>query len=114
MVGSRRLHALVLTLLVVVGTFGISDLDAWLYHGRGADGGTTQPHYEPAGSTCGHADRCVLGVTFPGPRVVTPISVVGRLSRVFRVQPVLLVPAKPHATSRATLPQPRAPPILPA
>jgi len=114
MLGSRRLRALILTLVFVVGTFGISDLDAWLYHGRNADRGTTQPHYEPAGTTCGHADRCVLGVTFPNPRVVTPISVVGRLSRIFRVGSVLLALSKPHDTGRATLPRPRAPPSLPA
>jgi len=114
MVGCRRVQALLMTLLVVAGTFGISDLDAWLYHRQGMERGTSQPHYEPAGTTCGHADRCVLGVTFPDPRLVTPISAVGRLTRVLRISGSVPSPVKPHNWGRHALPQPRAPPTLPA
>jgi hypothetical protein len=114
MVGSRRVHSLLMALLVVAGTFGFSTVDALLYHRQGMELGTRQPHYEPAGTTCGHADRCVLGVTFSGPRVATPASVVGRLTGVLRIAGLLPPPAKPHDADRYTLPQPRAPPTLPA
>lgn len=114
MIVSRRVRALVLTVLMTVGTFGISNLDAWLYHGRGADPGTTGPHYEPAGTTCGHADRCVLGVTIPGPRVLAPINVVGRLARLSRVAEPRQRPSRPRGTAPPPLPHPRAPPTLPA
>jgi len=89
-----------------ISTHGFITARAW--------SGTSQPHYEPAGTTCGHADRCVLGVTFPDPRLVTPISAVGRLTRVLRISGSVPSPVKPHNWGRHALPQPRAPPTLPA
>jgi hypothetical protein len=95
----------------VLGSFGLANIDAWAFHGSPGRSGIDRPHFEAAGGTCGHADRCILGVTLPGPRAATPFNLVERLGLVSRVRS-LLPPAvkrvgiRPHA-----LPQPRAPPL---
>jgi hypothetical protein len=108
---SRRASALLLALIFVSGSLGFSTADALAYHRAGANRGLWQPHYEPAGSTCGHADRCVLRATIPGPRVVTPLSLLGRLAPVLADDAFLPpVPSLPGAL-RHPLAQPRAPPL---
>ena len=106
----RRASTLLLALVFVTGTLGFSTVDALAFHRAGASRGLTGPHYEPAGTTCGHADRCVLGVTFPGPRVVTPPASLAAhpAPQVFAA----FLPPLPGLPGvvRHPLPQPRAPP----
>ncbi|HET7600130.1 MAG TPA: hypothetical protein VFK09_07540 [Gemmatimonadales bacterium] len=104
----RRFGAFVLTVLFVGGSFGVSGLDALAYHRAG--GPDIRPHFEAAGTTCGHADRCVLGVTFPGPRLAPPLNVVGRLARVLDLRAAPAPATAMPAAERRALPQPRAPP----
>lgn len=107
---SRRASALALALVFVSGTLGFSTADALAYHRTGADRGLAQPHYEPAGSSCGHADRCVLGATIPGPRLGPPLGLLGRLAPALLVGGFIPpVPSLPGPL-RHPLPQPRAPP----
>jgi hypothetical protein len=95
----------------VSGSLGFSTADALAYHRARVNRGLWQPHYEPAGSTCGHADRCVLGATIPGPRAVTPLSLLGRLALVLADDAFLPpVPSLPGALRHPLL-QPRAPPL---
>ena len=105
----HRVSTLLLALVFVTGSIGLSTADALAFHSAGASTGLTGPHYEPAGSICGHADRCVLGVTLPGPRLATPAAPVARPAQ--RAVPAFLPPLLTLArVVRHPLPQPRAPP----
>ena len=108
---SRRASALLLALIFISGSLGFSTADALAYHRAGVDRGLWQPHYEPAGSTCGHADRCLLGAGMPGPRVAPPLGVLGRLSPILVDDGFLPPVASLPGSLRHPLPQPRAPPL---
>jgi hypothetical protein len=106
-----RASAAVLAAVFVIGTLGFSTADALAYHRAGVEHGLTQPHYEPAGSSCGHADRCVLGVTMPGPRAATPLSEFRQPALIRVVRAYLPSTASLPGPARHPLPQPRAPPV---
>ncbi|HEX5387334.1 MAG TPA: hypothetical protein VFW66_11570 [Gemmatimonadales bacterium] len=107
---SSRLSALLLTVIFSAGSFGLSAFDALAFHRSGVARGATGPHYEAAGTVCGHGDRCMLGSTLPGPRLATPFKVAARLAPVVETrQPPAPIAALP-SFDRRTLPQPRAPP----
>jgi hypothetical protein len=111
---SHRASTLLLALVFVTGSLGLSTADALAFHRAGASRGLTGPHYEPAGTTCGHADRCVLGVTLPGPRVVTPpLNLAARPAPQVFADFLPPLPGLPGVVQHP-LPQPRAPPPRPA
>jgi hypothetical protein len=111
---TRRAAALLLALVFVTGTLGLPGADALAYHQPGADRGLAQPHFEPAGTSCGHADRCILGATAPAPRLPSPIGVLDRPTAVLVLDGFLPPPADLPGLGRHPLPQPRAPPALDA
>ena len=106
-----RASAAALAAVFVIGTLGFSTADALAYHRAGVDRGPTEPHYEPAGSSCGHADRCVLGVTMPGPRAATPLSDFWRPAPIRVVDAYLPSASSLPGPARHPLPQTRAPPV---
>jgi hypothetical protein len=59
--GSRRLGALFLLTAFLVGGFGLSDLDAVLFHSK-PHVRTDVAHLEQPGGCGAHAERCVLAV----------------------------------------------------
>ncbi len=106
-----RTRALVLAVVFLVGSFGLSALDALAFHRVGMDQGTLQPHFEVAGTTCGHGDRCILGATFPGPRIAAPLHP-GESSVQLISFEVFALPSTSLSLLDQTTPcQPRAPPV---
>ena len=57
---ASRLFAALAAALLLSGAGGAADLDALLFHGRAAGTAASPPHFEAAGTTSHHADRCLL------------------------------------------------------
>ena len=106
----RRLYAAFLALVFTVGTLGLPGADALAFHQGGADRGLTGPHFEPAGTSCGHADRCVLGATAPAPRLPSPIGTFDQTTPILLQAGFAVPPSVTPGLGRHPLPQPRAPP----
>ena len=107
----RRLKALVLTAVLLVGGSGVSALDLALYHlGAGVE---TAPHrIGGTGAPRPHADACaLLDWTARGPYTVSLRSPLPRLvaPETERVRPIRACP--PRAAYLVTTSRPRAPPV---
>ena len=57
---ASRLLAVLAAALLLSGAGGAADLDALLFHGGAAGSTGSSPHFEAAGTTGHHADRCLL------------------------------------------------------
>jgi len=112
MTGLRpRASAIVLALVFVAGSFLFPCADALAYHRIGADQGIGQPHYEPAGTTCGHADRCLLGAVAPALRLAPPLGLLDRAAPVLPIASFHPPASSFPGVGPHPLPQPRAPPV---
>ena len=106
---SRGTRALVLAAVFLIGSFGLPTFDALAFHERG----TTRPHFEAAGTTCGHSDRCVLGATFPGPRIAAVPRPGVRPALPIRTAEQVVLVTSLRSIDQASPWQPRAPPVSP-
>ncbi len=112
-IARRRLKALVLTAVLLVGGSGLSALDLAVYHLGGA--GAPAPAHRIAGTDAprSHADTCVLldwtargpYITAPGPLSLETLTPETDRSRPFPVD-------TPRPADLSAVPQPRAPPVL--
>jgi hypothetical protein len=108
----RRLKALVLTAVLLIGGSGASALDLALYHLGGASAETASQRVSGTDAPRPHADDCVLlDWTARGPYTVAlsapPLQLVAPetdRSRLIRACP-------PRGTDAATTARPRAPPV---
>jgi hypothetical protein len=105
-----RSRAVVLAIVFLLGSYGLPAFDALAFHRGGADPGIGQPHFEAAGTSCGHSDRCVLGITLPGPRIVNHVDIGQHFCGLLESLTSPTPPSTPRAESPSTLAQPRAPP----
>lgn len=106
-----RLNALLLVALMLCGGGGLPVVDA-LAHGDGP-GATTGPHFETASAAEGHRDFCSLGAGLP----LSPQLLALNLDIAFAAvafPEVIRSAGTPRSARPGLLPQPRAPPILPA
>jgi hypothetical protein len=106
----RRLSALLLLTVFVGGGFGLSDLDALLYH-SGHRAPAELPHYDQPGGCGAHAERCVLALAASLRQLAGGLS---HLDSAADGQD-LLVPVAPvvvpRSIDRSNLQPTRAPPI---
>ncbi|MGH7702870.1 MAG: hypothetical protein ACREMO_07225 [Gemmatimonadales bacterium] len=107
----QQLKAGFLAFVFLAGGFGLTGFDALAFHRHGAELATLQPHFEPAGSSCGHADRCTLRNTLAGPRVVSVTPPSERPVPVVSQRGLVIAPDANRSPDPLTFQQPRAPPV---
>jgi hypothetical protein len=107
----RAVKATVLAAVILSGGGGMPLLDVILYHGL-APTRSSQPHVEPAGCDC-HGEHCKLDARFPSSSQAESLDLrIQLVTTPFR-EPAHAALA-PRPANPELLPQPRAPPGLPA
>jgi hypothetical protein len=105
-----RLQALLLLTAFVGGGFGLSDLDALLYHTGQRAASADVAHIELPGGCGAHAEHCVLAVAASlrqlGSRVAARVCVI-RTTTITRVAAPI---PTPRSANRTRLQRSRAPP----
>jgi hypothetical protein len=109
----RRLGALFLLTAFVAGGFGLSDLDALLFHSSTHGARADVAHLDQPGGCGAHAERCVLALSTARPQQVGLAPVKIRLSPVVSRALVTIAPVD-RSVATHTLKLPRAPPHAPA
>jgi hypothetical protein len=109
----RRLGALFLLTAFLAGGYGLSDLDALLFHSSTHGARADVAHLDQPGGCGAHAERCALALTTARPQQVGLAPVKIRLNPVVSHPPVSNAPIDRSAAT-GTLPLPRAPPHAPA
>jgi hypothetical protein len=108
----RRFGALFLLTAFLAGGYGLSDLDAFLFHSSihsGQNGRADVAHLELPGGCGAHAERCVLAVATARP------AVAGSAPAKVRLAPNVSQPLSPRppvhpSVGRVSLQHSRAPP----
>ena len=105
----RRLGALFLLTAFIGGGFGLSDLDAVLFHSSPHGARADVAHFDQPGGCGAHAERCVLAVATARVASVVPVPVKIRLSPV-AIRPLAwTAPVRP-SSFRGSHQHSRAPP----
>jgi hypothetical protein len=107
----RRLGALLLATAFIGGGFGLSDLDALLFH-SGRDAAPAEvPHFDLPGGCGAHAEHCVLAVAASlrqlGARATTSVAV----TRAERPEHIATPVPSARSADRTNLQPSRAPPL---
>jgi len=104
-----RLSALFLVIAFLAGGYGLTGLDAFLFHSTPHAVRADVAHLDQPGGCGAHAEQCVLALTGARPQYATPASAKVQLgSVVLRAQiPASTIHPPPL---RGTLQLPRAPP----
>lgn len=105
----RRVRAVLLTVLFLAGSFGVSIADALVFHQAGSDPLAGVVHIEGV-DTGHHAERCLLSHATPAPREALDLPVIVAVTApVVRVS--VSVPTRaPASTFPASNQHSRAPP----
>jgi len=106
------LKAAVLVAVILSGGGGMPVLDVALYHGL-APTHAAEAHFESSDSPHSHRDLCRLGYRLPYSPHAAPLDL-GISVAVISFRKVALAATTPRAHDLGLLPQPRAPPGLPA
>jgi hypothetical protein len=101
-----------LVAVILSGGGGMPALDVALYHGL-APSHAPEAHFESSGSPHSHGELCRLGYRLPYSRHPAALDL-GISVAVICFPEVALAATTPRAHDRGLLPQPRAPPSLPA
>jgi hypothetical protein len=106
-----RMGALLLVTAFIGGEFGLSDLDALLFHSGRHPAPAEVPHFDLPGGCGAHAEHCVLAVAASlrqlGTTATTGIAVTRAATPDRTTTPV----ATPWSADRTNLQQSRAPPL---
>jgi hypothetical protein len=106
-----RMGALLLVTAFIGGEFGLSDLDALLFHSGRHPVPAEVPHFDLPGGCGAHAEHCVLAVAASlrqlGTTATTGIAVTRAATADRTTTPV----ATPWSADRTNLQQSRAPPL---
>jgi len=105
----RRLGALFLLTAFLTGGYGLSDLDAFLFHSSAHPVRADVSHVDQPGGCGAHAERCVLALSSARPQQVAPTPVKLRLNPVAS-RPFIAVAPIDRSVATGTLQLPRAPP----
>jgi hypothetical protein len=105
-----RTTALLLAVLFVGGAGGVSDLDAFLFHGVGAGTAANATHIETAGNPNCHTEHCALALRLANGRVARTLAVSTRFAGTPAVPSPLPPDAAPHRFFPGFHLQSRAPP----
>ena len=107
--GSRRLGALFLLTAFLAGGFGLSDLDAALFHSQPRGVRADVAHLEQPGGCGAHAEHCVLALATA--RVATAAAAPVKVRLTPQVSQVpAAAPSTVWSASRTSLQYSRAPP----
>ena len=106
---ARRLAALFLLTAFLAGGYGLSDLDALLFHSSTHRARADVAHLDQPGGCGAHAERCVLALSTARPQQVGLAPVKIRLNPVVSRPPVAITPID-RSVATGTLKLPRAPP----
>src|SRR3954471_24189390 len=82
----RRLGALFLLTAFLVGGYGLSDLDAFLFHSGSHEVRTDVAHFDQPGGCGAHSERCVLALS------TARAQAAGSDPVTLRLTPVVLIP----------------------
>jgi hypothetical protein len=105
----RRLGALFLLTAFLAGGFGLSDLDAFLFHSNPHGARGDAAHLEQPGGCGAHSERCVLAVATANAAVAASAPVKVRLSPLVFAPQTFATPVHRPIT-RGSLQYSRAPP----
>ncbi len=105
----RRLGALLLLTAFLVGGFGLSDLDAFLFHSNPHGARADAAHLEQPGGCGAHAERCVLAVATARAAAAGSAPVKVRLSPLVFAPQTFATPVH-RSIARGSLQYSRAPP----
>jgi hypothetical protein len=107
----RRVGALLLATVFIGGGFGLSDLDALLFH-SGRDAVPTEAsHFDLPGGCGSHAEHCVLAVAASLRQLGTTATASIPVTRALPAYRVVTPVARLHSADRANLHPSRAPPL---
>ncbi len=111
--GWRRMRALVLAAVVLVGGFGLPAFDAIAFHWRPPASSplSSAPKLQQFGAPLEHSVQCVITHNAPAPRLAAVSGGGLRLRSTERVSAAILTPATPRAATIHSPVQPRAPPV---
>jgi hypothetical protein len=107
----RRLGALLLATAFIGGGFGLSDLDALLFHSGSNAVPANVPHFDLPGGCGAHAEHCVLAVAASLRQLGTAATASIAVTRVATVDRVAAPVASPRSADRTNLQPSRAPPL---
>jgi hypothetical protein len=106
-----RISALLLVTAFIGGEFGLSDLDALLFHtGRNAAPAEV-PHFDLPGGCGAHAEHCVLAVAASLRQLGTTATTRFAITRAATPGLVATPVATPRSADRTNLQPSRAPPL---
>ncbi|MFL5495621.1 MAG: hypothetical protein ACJ8DC_14650 [Gemmatimonadales bacterium] len=106
-----RVGAFLLATAFIGGEFGLSDLDALLFHSFRHPVPAEVPHFDQPGGCGSHAEHCVLAVAASLRQLGATVTAGIPQTRVSTADHVLIPVATPRSTDRTNLHPSRAPPI---
>jgi hypothetical protein len=106
-----RLGALLLVTAFIGGEFGLSDLDALLFHSGRHPAPAEVPHFDLPGGCGAHAEHCVLAVAASLRQLGTTATTRFVVTRAAATDHIATPVATPRSADRTNLQPSRAPPI---
>ena len=107
----RRLGALLLATAFIGGGFGLSDLDALLFHSGRSAAPAEVPHYDLPGGCGAHAEHCVLAVAASLRQLGATVTTGVPVSRADLPEHIATPVPTPRSADRTNLQPSRAPPF---
>lgn len=107
----RRISALLLATAFIGGEFGLSDLDALLFHSGRHAVPSDAAHFDLPGGCGAHAEHCVLAVAASLRQLGATVTASIPVTRVATVDRIAVPVASPRSADRTNLQPSRAPPL---
>jgi hypothetical protein len=106
-----RIGALLLATAFIGGEFGLSDLDALLFHSGRHPVPAEVPHFDQPGGCGSHAEHCVLAVAASLRQLGATVTAGIPLTKIAAADHVPVPVVAPRSTDRSNLHLSRAPPL---